>query len=113
MMTLRRRAPSGGGHLRAGGVRGSERDALGGFGPRALMVVCCAGPALIAAGTLAAIGAIIGNPWAFGAAGMLVLTAIALTTKRRRFKDAVAALGRESPPPRVNHPAHPETRGDR
>lgn len=65
------------------------------------MIICCAGPALIAAGTLAAIGAIIGNPWAIGAAGMLVLTAVALTTKRRRFRDAVAALGRDSQPPRA------------
>lgn len=60
----------------------SNKPPFAAAGMMALMVVCCAGPALLAAGTLAAIGGALRNPWAIAAAGLLAYFAFALTARR-------------------------------
>ncbi|GAA3137029.1 hypothetical protein GCM10010530_66550 [Kribbella aluminosa] len=49
-----------------------------------LMIVCCAGPVLIAAGALAGVGGLLGNPWVIAAAGFLVVAAVTAVVRRRR-----------------------------
>jgi hypothetical protein len=69
-MATRRRSPG------AAGV-------LGLVGVGALLVVCCAGPALIAGGALGVLGGALGNPWLIGAAAIVVLAAVGYTLRRR------------------------------
>lgn len=68
----------------------SEHEASGptgraswiGLGALAL-VLCCAGPALIAGGALGTIGAALGNPTVIAIGVLLIVTAIAITLRRR------------------------------
>lgn len=60
------------------------RDAALGLGAVVLMVVCCAGPALIAAGVLAGIGRFIGSPIVIAGAVVLALVAVTAVVRRRR-----------------------------
>ncbi len=53
-----------------------------GIGAGLLMIVCCAGPVLIAAGALAGLGGFLGNPWVIAAA-IVVLAAVASAVTRR------------------------------
>ncbi|WP_216207073.1 hypothetical protein [Amycolatopsis aidingensis] len=46
----------------------NKRGVLTTLGLGAVLVLCCAAPALIAAGALGALGAWLGNPWVIGAA---------------------------------------------
>ncbi|OEV03124.1 hypothetical protein [Streptomyces oceani] len=58
--------------------------AAAGIGAAVLMIVCCAGPALIAAGALAGIGAFLGNPWVIAAAVVLLVATVTAVVRRRR-----------------------------
>lgn len=49
------------------------RDSLGVAAVVALPVLCCAGPALLAAGALGVLGSWLLNPWLIGAAILLAL----------------------------------------
>ncbi|MES4829864.1 hypothetical protein ABVB25_22290 [Streptomyces anthocyanicus] len=63
--------------------------AAAGIGAALLMIVCCAGPALIAAGALAGIGGFLGNPWVITAAVLLLVAAVtAVVLRRRAGRDA-------------------------
>lgn len=55
-----------------------------------LMVVCCAGPLLLAAGALGAVGGELANPWliTLGAVVILAGTAYALRCRMRRRRGA-------------------------
>ncbi|GAB3701430.1 hypothetical protein [Nocardiopsis sp. NPDC006832] len=62
-----------------------------GIGAAVLMIVCCAGPALVAAGALTGIGGFLGNPWVIATATVVVLVVVAVTTLarcRRSGRDA-------------------------
>ncbi|GAB2882993.1 hypothetical protein GCM10027074_59330 [Streptomyces deserti] len=63
--------------------RSGPHMAVAGIGAALLMIVCCAAPALIAAGALAGIGAWISSPWVIAAA--IVLAAAAVTVIVRRL----------------------------
>lgn len=56
---------------------------LFGVGAAVLAVVCCAGPALLAAGAVAAVGAWLASPWVIGAAVALLAGAVLWTVRRR------------------------------
>lgn len=56
---------------------------LGLVGVGALLVVCCAGPVLIAGGALGVLGGALGNPWLIGAAAVMALAAVGYTLRRR------------------------------
>jgi hypothetical protein len=57
-----------------------------------LIVLCCAGSSLLAAGTLAAVGTWLGNPWGIGVAVLAALAAVALAWQRRtRHQDSADA----------------------
>lgn len=58
--------------------------AAAGIGAAVLMIVCCAGPVLIAAGALAGVGGFLGNPWVIGAAVVVGVVAVAAVVRRRR-----------------------------
>jgi mercuric ion transport protein len=55
-----------------------------GIGAALLVIVCCAGPALIAAGVLGAIGGVLGNPWMIAAAIVVLVAAVTTVVRRRR-----------------------------
>lgn len=91
-----------------------DRTGLGGIGLAGgaglLMIICCAGPVLIASGTLAGIGAWVGSPWVIvGAVALagLVLAALALG----RLRDRAGTPSDESRPhccpPTLNRPQAP------
>lgn len=48
-----------------------------------VIVACCAGPALIASGALAAVGGALRNPWLLTAAAVVLLAAVAYTLRHR------------------------------
>ncbi|GGM41265.1 hypothetical protein GCM10012275_10350 [Longimycelium tulufanense] len=52
-----------------------------------LMVACCALPALIAAGALGALGAVVGNPFLVGAAVVLAALAVGRALWRHHRQD--------------------------
>jgi mercuric ion transport protein len=54
-----------------------------GVGAVLLAVVCCALPAMIAAGALSALGAWLANPWLLGTTGLLLLAGLAVAWRRR------------------------------
>ena len=66
---------------------GLDRVGLGaGLGAAAvfgLAVLCCAGPALLAAGALGALGGWLADPWLIGAAVVLIAAAVAWALRRR------------------------------
>ncbi|HEX5403022.1 MAG TPA: mercury transporter [Pseudonocardiaceae bacterium] len=48
-----------------------------------LMVLCCAGPVLLAGSTLTAVGGALRSPWLLGAGAVVVLAALGYTFRRR------------------------------
>jgi mercuric ion transport protein len=54
-----------------------------GIGAALLVIVCCAGPVVLAAGALATIGAWLANPWVIAAGAALLIAALALVVRRR------------------------------
>lgn len=60
-----------------------------GIGAALLMVICCAAPALVAAGALGALGAWLSNPWVIGAAIALAAAIVlsVLTGRSRRGQE--------------------------
>lgn len=74
--------------------------AAAGIGIALLMIACCALPVLIAGGTLAGIGGLLGNPWLIAAAVVLVAAAITAIVRRRR-------LGRDACRPPTESPQTP------
>ncbi|WP_406690319.1 hypothetical protein REH65_31105 [Saccharopolyspora sp. ID03-671] len=54
------------------------------LGLMTLAVLCCAGPALIAAGALGALGAWLANPWVLAAAVLLLVGLGAWALRRNR-----------------------------
>lgn len=58
--------------------------AAAGIGAALLMIACCAGPALLAAGALGAIGGFLGNPWVIAAAVLVLAAAVTTVVRRRR-----------------------------
>ncbi|WP_254792916.1 mercury transporter [Streptomyces sp. CC77] len=71
-----------------------ERSGLGGMaaavGAGLVMVVCCAGPLLMAGGALGAVGVALANPWliTIGAVVLLAVTGYALRCRARRRRGA-------------------------
>nr|WP_024127515.1 hypothetical protein [Streptomyces sp. F12]AHE40251.1 merT [Streptomyces sp. F12] len=57
--------------------------AAAGIDAAVLMIVCCAGPALVAAGTLGALGGFLGNPWVIAAAIVVLVAAVTAVVRRR------------------------------
>lgn len=47
------------------------------------MIVCCAGPVLLAAGVLAGIGAWLANSWVIAAGAVGLIAAVTLVARRR------------------------------
>ena len=47
------------------------------------MVVCCAGPALIAGGVLTGLGGVLTSPWLIGAGVLVIAAALGYTLRRR------------------------------
>ncbi|QGK68716.1 hypothetical protein GIY23_03355 [Allosaccharopolyspora coralli] len=60
------------------------RGLLAGLGIGAALILCCAGPVLIAAGALGALAGILSSPWLWAAAGVLLLAALLTTMLRVR-----------------------------
>lgn len=83
--------------------------ALAGVGAAVLMIVCCAGPALVAAGALAGVGGFLGNPWLIAAAVVLVAAGITAIVRRRRSgRDACCPpTGSPQTPADRDHPHSP------
>ncbi len=54
-----------------------------GAGAVALMVLCCAGPTLVAAGVLGSVGAFLGNPLVIAAGVLLAVAAVLIVVCRR------------------------------
>ncbi|MEU4360359.1 hypothetical protein [Promicromonospora sp. NPDC023987] len=61
-----------------------------------LAVVCCAGPVLLAAGALGALGAWLANPWMIGAGITVLMGAVAWTMQRRSRNRAGTGTGSSS-----------------
>jgi hypothetical protein len=59
------------------------RDSLGIAAIAGLAVLCCAGPALLAAGVLGGLGAWLLSPWLIGAAALLVLGVVGWRLRHR------------------------------
>jgi hypothetical protein len=57
---------------------------LAGVGFAALMMLCCAAPALIAAGALGVLGAWLASPWVIGGAVLLLVVGVGAVVGRRR-----------------------------
>lgn len=79
-------------------TRHSMRDSVGIAAIAGLAVLCCAGPALLAAGVLGGLGAWLLNPWLIGAAVLLALGVVGWRL-RHRATAAGAARGRPCRPP--------------
>jgi predicted phage tail protein len=63
---------------------------LAAVGAALVMVVCCAGPLLVAGGALGAVGGALTNPWLITVGAVMVLagTGYALTRQARRRRGA-------------------------
>ncbi|MEU2607701.1 alkylmercury lyase family protein [Streptomyces albus] len=83
--------------------------AAAGIGAAVLVIVCCAGPALIAAGALGALGGFLGNPWVIAAAVLLLAATVTAVVHRHRAgrdvccpptgqTDPAASSGRQTEP---------------
>lgn len=71
-----------------------------GSGVALFAVVCCAGPALIAAGALGVIGGWLGSPLVIGAAVVLFVLSVVWTVSRRRNSTSDSADCCNPPPTR-------------
>lgn len=78
-----------------------------GSGVAVFAVVCCAGPALIAAGAVGVIGGWLGSPWVIGAAAALLLAAVLWTVSRRR--QGISTSANCCSPPQLRHTDLPES----
>jgi hypothetical protein len=83
--------------------------AAAGIGAAVLVIACCAGPALVAAGVLGALGGFLGSPWVIAAAIVVLAAAVTAVIRRRRAgRDACCPpagpaktpVGQEGPRPR-------------
>jgi mercuric ion transport protein len=83
---------------------------LGGIGVVLLMVVCCAGPALLTAGVLAAIDAWLSNPWVIAAAVLLAAAATTVVRGRRSAREACCPPTTPADRDQVPVPADRESR---
>ena len=68
--------------------RSGTRTAAAGIGAALAMIVCCAGPALLAAGVLGALGGLLDNPWVIAFAAVVLITAVTIVVRRRRAGSA-------------------------
>lgn len=76
-----------------------------GAGAALAMVLCCAGPALVAGGLLAGIGGLLRNPWVIGAGiAVLALAVLVTLTRHRRSRDTDDCC---APPARHTPTIHP------
>lgn len=55
-----------------------------GIGAALLVVVCCAGPGLVAGGALGTLGGILGSPWVIAVAAVLLTATAAVLLRHRR-----------------------------
>ncbi|CPS55428.1 hypothetical protein PP568_25260 [Mycobacteroides abscessus] len=93
---------------------GTRRSSLGMAGAWALglvsvgtvLVVCCAGPVLIAGGALGVLGALLHRGWLIGAAVVVVLAAVGYTLRRlgTTRRTTAKTVGPENNSPQ-DHPA--------
>ncbi|QIY99187.2 hypothetical protein HEP87_41140 [Streptomyces sp. S1D4-11] len=72
--------------------------AVAGISAALLMLVCCAGPVLLTAGVLGALGAWLSSPWVIATAVILLLAAVAAVVRRRRATAPPAARPPSTPP---------------
>ncbi len=84
-------------------TRGAAQAGLG-FGAVVLMLLCCAGPALLAAGALGSLGAFLGNPLVI-LAGSVVAAAAVIGVGRRHSRGAACC-----PPEHDGRPGHDDAR---
>ena len=68
----------------------SMRDSLGIAAIAGLAVLCCATPALLAAGVLGGLGAWLLNPWLIGAAALLILAVVGWRLRHRASASGAA-----------------------
>lgn len=68
-----------------------------------LMMLCCAGPALIAGGALGVLGGAVGNPWLIAAGALVVAAAVGYTLYRRSRHRTDATDGDRCPPRPPQH----------
>jgi membrane protein implicated in regulation of membrane protease activity len=65
-----------------------QRSATGmtaaGIAAALAVIVCCTGPALLAAGALGALGGFLGNPWVIAVATAVLAAAVTIVVWRRR-----------------------------
>jgi hypothetical protein len=71
---------------RSRGARSGAGTVLAGVGATLLVVVCCAGPALVAAGALGVAGGVLRSPLVLGLAGLVLLAAVPIVLRRRRAR---------------------------
>ncbi|MEV5876405.1 hypothetical protein AB0L75_19655 [Streptomyces sp. NPDC052101] len=64
--------------------RSGSRATVAWIGAALLVVLCCAGPTLVAAGALAGLGAWLSSPWLIAAAAVLLATAVITAIHRHR-----------------------------
>ena len=76
------------------------RLAATGVGAAVLVIVCCAGPALVAAGALGALGGLLSNRWVIATAALVVIVAVMTVLVRRRS-------GRDACRPPTGSPQQP------
>lgn len=63
------------------------RGAFAGIGIVLAMVLCCAGPALVAGGALTAVGGFLGNPLVIALGIVTILSASGLVMRRRAGRE--------------------------
>jgi mercuric ion transport protein len=80
-----------------------------GIGVVLLMILCCAGPALLASGALAGLGAWLGNPWVIAAAVLLAVGAFTFVVHRRAQRRAACCPPTTSETADRDHRTHPAT----
>ncbi|WP_219418496.1 hypothetical protein [Pseudonocardia nigra] len=84
------------------------RDSLGVAAVVALPVLCCAGPALLAAGALGVLGSWLLNPWLIGAAILLALGVGGWRLRHRNTADGAVRGELCCPPtPTTSGPGQP------
>lgn len=88
----------------------SMRDSVGIAAIAGLAVLCCAGPALLAAGVLGGLGAWLLSPWLIGAAVLLALGVVGWRL-RHRATAAGTTRGELCCPPTPATPADDESPG--
>lgn len=85
------------------------RDSVGIAAIAGLAVLCCAGPALLAAGVLGGLGVWLINPWLIGAAVLLALGVVGWRSRRRATAGGAARGALRFPPTPPAAPAADES----